>query len=644
MSSLPHADYRRDIDGLRAVAVLSVVIFHAFPQVLPGGFIGVDIFFVISGYLISSIIFKGLEAKNFSFLDFYMRRVRRIFPTLVAMLLFIVFIAWVMFTPPELYNLSKHITAGALFGSNFMLFKDIGYFDTNTEVKPLLHLWSLAIEEQFYFIWPLAMWVLWKINRFKLTFITLTALLSFGLNIYLVELRPELTFYMPFTRFWELQIGCLLAYLTLFHPQILTRISPSVQASLGFAFILFGLFFINKQRMFPGFWALLPTFGAALLINAGLESRLNRLILGAKPMVFVGLISYPLYLWHWPLLSFTFILEHGEPLIITRLVDVAAAFIFAYMSYRFIEKPLRFGGKGLAKSLSLSTIMAGFALFGVIGFLNLGYPTRYEKPAVSGQNIQAFTARALCPLPSELRYLSLYCSADKRDKAVNAILGDSHSLHLYDGLVAVSTQGNRWALYANMGCPPMQGLRVEKDPSCVEFNKYAIKALAENKDIQNVVISTYHYMSVFGSAKRLEDTDGTMPRVEMLTRGFGETVEMLIKGGKRVVFMLDNPQVNKQPEFCVPRSFLWIGQKPYDKCEITRAQHYATIAPLYEAMKAIQKRFPEMLIVDPTDIFCEGGTCKMSDKNGWGLYSNTEHISDYSSALTAKMIYKALGF
>lgn len=288
--SLVHPKYRADIDGLRAVAVLSVLLFHAYPKLMPGGFIGVDIFFVISGFLISTIIFQSLARGEFSFMDFYARRIRRIFPALIVVMLATFLIGWFVLFPDEYKQLGKHIMGGALFVSNFVLWKESGYFDSAAETKPLLHLWSLGIEEQFYILFPLAVWLAWRARMNLLALVVLIGLLSFGLNLHRVYQDPIGAFYLPHYRFWELMAGSLLALLVMkdsgwikkLHSRFelaAARLSlrrgamaqpgvalANIKSCVGMALIVVALCMVHKGVHFPGKWAVLPVAGAVLVI------------------------------------------------------------------------------------------------------------------------------------------------------------------------------------------------------------------------------------------------------------------------------------------------------------------------------------------------------------------------------------------
>nr|WP_269458098.1 acyltransferase [Pseudomonas reinekei] len=264
------------MDGLRAIAVLSVVAFHAFPSLIRGGFVGVDVFFVISEFLISSIIFKSLERNSFNFYEFYSRRVSRIFPALLLVLATTWATGWFILLADEYMQLGKHIAGGSAFISNFVLRAEAGYFDNSADTKPLLHLWSLGIEEQFYLVWPLMLWAAFKLRINVLALIFIVGGASFALNVMGVVKNPIATFYSPQTRFWELLIGSLLAYMSMYKSETIRirrgiggPVIRNVQSASGLACLVIAFFLTTKNNQFPGWWALLPSVGAALIIAAG---------------------------------------------------------------------------------------------------------------------------------------------------------------------------------------------------------------------------------------------------------------------------------------------------------------------------------------------------------------------------------------
>lgn len=369
--------------------MLSVVWYHAFPTGLTGGFTGVDVFFVISGYLITAHIFTSLDEDKFSFLDFFQRRIRRIFPALILVMASSLIFGWFALVSEELQQLGKHIASGAAFIVNFILVGESGYFDTAADTKPMLHLWSLAVEEQFYLVWPVVLWFAWRRN-FSLIWITvLVAVASFCFNLRFVVTHPTETFFLPFSRFWEMLSGSILAWLMLYKRDVLdlakmrvdTRVggmvplrvargniafSENAMALVGLCLLIYGFVNINSNVPFPSTWAVVPVCGAILVIAAGATAWSNRIFMMNPVAVWFGLISYPLYLWHWPILSFLQIFEGGEPPHRdARIVAVVLAIFLAWLTVLLVEKPLRFGHRNVRlKTVGLTTAMI---FVGVVG-------------------------------------------------------------------------------------------------------------------------------------------------------------------------------------------------------------------------------------------------------------------------------------
>jgi peptidoglycan/LPS O-acetylase OafA/YrhL len=373
--------YRADIDGLRAVAVAIVVAYHAFPRHLAGGFIGVDVFFVISGYLISGIILGALAQQRFSVADFYARRIRRIFPALAIVLASVAAAGWFLLFADDYQRLGRHIAAGAAFAANFVLWEESSYFDTAAEFKPLLHLWSLGIEEQFYLVWPLLLVFASRWGRGPLVLTLALGAASFLISIWQVRIDRTPAFYAPWNRFWELLAGATLACLEIDRQfsAVVTRIAASSLAAnaasiAGVLMIAIGVALIDATRVFPGLWVLLPVGGTFLLIVAGPRAWFNRAVLSMPIVVWVGLISYPLYLWHWPLLAFARIAVGGTPSPAVRIFWVAVSVLLAWMTYRVIERPIRFGSRArpIVPALSAAMIVvcaAGVATYAYGGFV-----------------------------------------------------------------------------------------------------------------------------------------------------------------------------------------------------------------------------------------------------------------------------------
>ncbi|MEN9587647.1 MAG: hypothetical protein RIT15_1222, partial [Pseudomonadota bacterium] len=455
--------YRPDIDGLRALAVLAVLIFHAFPSALPGGFVGVDIFFVISGYLITTILLKQMETHQFSLAHFYAQRIKRIFPALATVLIFCLWVGWIALSSGEYKQLGRYTAGGAAFLNNFLFWRDAGYFDTAAATKPLLHLWSLAIEEQFYLIWPLLLLICHRLSRTtfkarsKAVLIGAIFCTSLIYSYQLVARDLTADFYSPFARSWELIVGAALAYC---HQQSSTlslskRISLLL-AVIGGGLLLAGVTLIDHTRAFPGLWALLPTLGTACLIAAGPSSYINRQWLASRPLVWIGLISYPLYLWHWPLLTFARIFEGQTPTVIVRCLLLLASAGLAFLTYQLIERPIRFPNSHRKTSKAVVSLLCVIMLvLLVVGYAitrNEGLPFRhYQRLNADSSSIVLGADRGLlkhaCGMPKNLASQFEWClSQDKTTPPNFAVIGDSKGEALYYGLARESRQDENWMM------------------------------------------------------------------------------------------------------------------------------------------------------------------------------------------------------
>lgn len=577
---LVHPKYRADIDGLRAVAVLSVVVYHAFPSLLKGGFVGVDIFFVISGFLISTIIFSSLERDSFSFFVFFCRRIRRIFPALLLVLISCYAFGWFTLLADEYKQLGKHIAAGAGFVSNFVLWGESGYFDAAAETKPLLHLWSLGIEEQFYIVWPLLLWLAWK-KKFNLFRIAIAlAFLSFGLNLSKYRVNGVADFYSPQTRFWELLAGSLLAYVTINKFQALTRfgatlnswlgkaiyaqppeakgnVFQNVQSIFGALLIALGLIYITKEKPFPGTWAILPVLGAVSIIAAGANSWFNRTVLSNRIMVWFGTISFPLYLWHWPVLSFAKIIEGGEPEKIIRIAAVVIAIVLSWFTYKFIEHPLRFGKHERIKVYFLASLMIALGCLGYFTYQRDGLAFRAE------QFNKISIAAGEWDYPGAL-------SRDKfkeidffvqNSKGVNStlFLGDSNIEQFYPRvaeLIKSSPEKTNSALFkTGGGCFPVPGMKYDQPHAHCENLMRDALYLAINRDgIDNVVIGAQwngYLSSGYGLTQKIEY--GNDPYQAALAN-LSSFIRELVNHKKKVFIVLNIPTGNElDPKYIVQR-------------------------------------------------------------------------------------------
>lgn len=513
--------YRPDIDGLRAIAVLLVVIHHAFPPSLPGGFIGVDLFFVISGYLISTIIFQNLQQGTFSFLDFYKRRVKRIFPALCLVLLASFVYGWFTLLPADYKQLGKHMAAGAAFVSNFAFWNESGYFDGGSKLKPLLHLWSLGVEEQYYIFWPLIVLLVWKRRLNLLTVCLVLFVLSFTVNMWTVKSNAIAAFYSPLSRFWELLIGSVLAYTALHSTKNVKSVAfNNATAWIGALLLVIGVYFINPERRFPGFWALFPTIAAYLLIKAGPEAWFNHQVLSNRLLIWVGLISFPLYLWHWPLLVFAELHEGKTPSSSIRFGMIAVAILLAWLTYRFVERPLRFGGKSAKAPILLCSVLLATALVGGYTYVRDGFDFRFPKiiRALTNSKIDMFEGWRLdaCILrqdhpASDFSDSCVDKTAGKVKRPLVFLWGDSHAAALYPGFkkLQASTDYSFGMAQRNAAvCPPMLNV---VSHWCKSINDDSFKLITQLQP--EIVLLNAYWLHELYDLNKLDSTVADLRRV-----------------------------------------------------------------------------------------------------------------------------------
>jgi len=642
-SSPAKNDYRPDVDGLRAIAVLSVVIFHAFPSLISGGFVGVDIFFVISGFLISKHIWEELGAGTFSIKTFYARRVRRIFPALCLVICFCLAFGWIILTAAEYEQLGRHVVAGAVFVSNIMFWKEAGYFDNAADTKPLLHLWSLGIEEQFYIVWPLFLAIFWRYSR-HLAWAFL-GVLGVSLIYSVVVVRHDVVadFYSPLTRFWELALGAALAHSASNQPAPDT-LNRSLISWLGLCLILGAAFFLQKSFLFPGAWALLPTLGAACMITAGENAWLNRQVLSHRLVVWVGLISYPLYLWHWPLLTFARIMESGTPSVEVRFWLVVSSFVLAWLTYRYLERPVRSGPKSKNILLLLCFTMlflgiAGLAVKNLHGvksrqFSMLNGDTRTIVLGADRDRLQHE-----CGIAEPQKATLQYCLRGEGQEPRYAVMGDSKAEALLYGLVRESKPDRQWMMIGSV--TPPEGDINFSDPAQVK-NRLAWETVANSPSIK-VVALTIALRDIFP----VDNITGFIPENVVLSPdkivSYSQAIRQLEQAGKRVVFVIDNPTF-PDPTSCVnggatssPILNLFFQRKQNTYCSIRYSDHMAGTQTYRLFIAELKRLHPDLTIYDPTPLLCDipHNICTIS-RGGKFLYSYSDHISDYANSMIAR--------
>lgn len=655
-SDLAHPKYRPDIDGLRAIAVLSVVGFHAFPGLVRGGFVGVDVFFVISGFLISAIIFGSLELKKFSLLEFYQRRIRRIFPALLLVVVGCLSFGWFALLADEYEQLGKHVAGGAGFVSNLVLWSESGYFDNVSETKPLLHLWSLGVEEQFYLFWPLLVWAAYKL-RFNLLFVAcVVAGISFALNLAQYREVPVQAFYSPLTRFWELLAGSILAYCVYSHPvdggqrneagfarKVWQRIGSTGWSVVGAVLIIFAVVRMSAGQPFPGYWALLPVLGAVLVIAAGKDAWFNRVVLSNRLLVWFGLISYPLYLWHWPLLSFARIVQSQDPGRMARVAAVVAAIVLAWLTYRLVEQPVR---RNVVSKTIPAVLLLLMALTGLTGFSVYhldGVPSRsaareFKNNKSELVRLPAMDDRCKAYVGSEDTIFPYCRFHDAGGPTTVAVIGDSHAHVAFPGIAEhLSGAAINTVLLANSGCPPFIGAEYGNTESAKAQCKAQIEKIvgevAEKPDIRHVFIFSRGALYVSGQGYgEIERHRTDVPHIpgQVFKEGLQRTISRLRAAGKTVYYVNENPEVGVDPAVCVDRPFRLNVRDcsvPLDEV-LERQREYLDVTASLQDVE----------LISPLSAFCPLGRCQAVASDGALLYADGDHLSVSGSRFQAQEV------
>lgn len=661
----PHFNYRPDIDGLRAFAVLSVVWYHAAPSIIRGGFIGVDVFFVISGFLITRIILEGLSNGTFKLGNFYSRRINRIFPALAIVLATTYAIGWTILFSDEYKTLGKHIAAGAAFVSNISLIKETGYFDTSADTKPLLHLWSLGIEEQFYLLWPALLWLAWTTRIPIIIAIALITVTSIYLNLKGIKKDAILTFFSPQTRFWELACGGILAWHSL-----RTHIEPSApQASIlgrigwqakkllngnpaavtGVALLAYGLLTIHHGMPFPGKWALIPVAGTMLLIAAGPDAWLNKFILSNRIAVWFGLISFPLYLWHWPLLTFLRISQGGESAALTRALVIALSIILAWLTYRFVETGIRRNQHRKWQTTALFIAVATLGGLGYLTYISEGFPGRsIAKKSHDFDYGGEIANYAPCDqtgtAPSEAQLN--YCLKPIAGEANAIIIGDSHAEDKFLGLASMDKR-RKWMLMGNSSCPPTLGIKVEGDQkNCAIKFEVILNKITSDKNIEHVVLSFFggYFLTTAFAADHTHNNTGPqsftvevpgnrgVSREEAFYIGLDNSIKRLISSGKHVTLLIDIPELPFFPKDCIRNTL--------SKCTVNKDVVENRQAPLRKIVSRLQAANPPLAVYDPTSLMCNTKECGYTMDNVI-LYRDSHHLSNRGSLEYAKKFLAA---
>jgi peptidoglycan/LPS O-acetylase OafA/YrhL len=634
-------DYRPDIDGLRAIAVLAVIGFHAFPAWVRGGFVGVDVFFVISGYLISTILLAGMERGSFRFSQFYMRRIRRIFPALIVVLLACMVAGWILLFSFEYKALGKHVAGSAAFVSNFVLWNEAGYFDKAAAIKPLLHIWSLGIEEQFYIVWPLLLYLVWKRNAATLALLLLLVS-SFTFNV--MSSDPAADFYSPLTRFWELMAGAVLAYLSLHWkdlagifgklprpaPQIIDAgmapesITRNATAVIGLLLIVTTVMTVDETRKFPGWWALLPVVGTYLMIAAGPRAWINNKLLANRGLVAVGLISYPLYLWHWPLLSFIRIVNGTAPSAAAAALAILLSFALAWLTYLLVEKPLRFGKAAPLKAAALLLVMMAVGSAGYFTYAEGGFTFRNPGAEDLVAAAQDYEPSAGLTLGNPNAPETILVGDSTMSQYVPRVrkLIERHAIDLNRDGIIFETLG---------GCPPIPDIARDVNPACAPFIDKVLPTL-DGEKVKTVALTAFwtteftiaeYYLRADKSKVLLRDSEAAQDRA---LDNFSALISHLVRAGKRVFVLLETPSSNLyDPATLMPTGWRRLLARPKIPKSPTRSQMEQFVGKISDKIQRTAEAAGAR-VIKPLDYLCDSEFCPIADEDGHLIYFNYDHL------------------
>lgn len=657
--------YRPDIDGLRTVAVMPVVLFHANVSGLSGGFVGVDIFFVISGFLITTIIQKEITAGTFSLVRFYERRARRLLPALFAVILATLVAGYFLSMPGEFENIARSTAWVLTFVSNFYFWSKIGYFAPGVYELPFLHTWSLAIEEQFYIFFPLLLMLVSKLRRNPKTAIAVLTVASFALSALTTSTRPDAAYYLLPWRAWELGVGALIA---LYIKDVtFDRATREILSLVGLAAIAYAVLYFDETTVFPGAAAMLPVAGAGLLLLCGGHGdTFSDRFLSWSPMVWIGLISYSLYLWHWPVILFYQHIVFDRPDLLGAIVIVVLSVALAWLSWKYVEAPFRshIPSAGPSKraprfsrakifSMSFAGMIALFALSGAIRFGD-GWPWRLPPEAtqlVDGRTDRHPRAGSCMARNEGWRSPKDPCIVGAGDDApVVALWGDSHGIALLPEVDAAANRANvRAAFLSRAGCVPVENVeRLDgRTGRCVEYGNGAMEYILETKSLTTVILVARYAMSAegflvdYGLAERDVDPtlfadaeDGLWPEEERLDRliaSLDKAITRMTDAGLTVAIIYPIPEIGHKVPQTLAR--LSLQGRNYQDFGVSYAFFQERNAEIMERLDEIVER-TGAIVIKSDEILCDEEICR-AYRDGHALYYDDDHLNGAGSALFA---------
>ncbi|MDP1872157.1 MAG: acyltransferase family protein [Gallionella sp.] len=622
---VPQLKYRPDIDGLRALAVLAVVLHHLSASLLPGGYVGVDVFFVISGYLITGIISREISEGQFTFKRFYQRRIRRIFPALFAMMTVVMIAGYFLLLPSDYAATLRAVLGTLFFSSNVVFWRDMaaGYFvATDFRLNPLLHTWSLGVEEQFYVVFPVLLLVCYRyFRKYIVLILVLGALLTLAASAFLVVSKSVAVFFLSPFRAWELLVGGLLAYN--FFPQLRNQVQRDVLAGAGLLAILVACFLYGAKTTFPGFAAIVPVFGAVAILHAGANgTTLVGRVLTWRPIVYLGLISYSLYLWHWPLIVLTGYAIGMEPLKPYLLTLFVVSLLLGSLSYHFIEQPFRHSGTVTRKVVFTSAAVFSIllAVVSVVGLIKNGFANRYDAKVIEFDQARApelpfnqcadHLVKELCGLGA------------MHARPTVAVWGDSHAVAWAPALNDIFNEQGEGAVLATLySCPPLLDVTSSIQPDCAVHNLSVKKYLQLHPEITTVIMSA-KWSTYFSKEGGLVLTRGARDiyAAAAAREALVTTLKWLKNNGKQVVLVGPVPIYEKSVPLALGLEAATHRELLHSTADEQRRKH----APFFEVIQTIQPS-TSFHFLDPIEWICND-QC-VSTKNGHSLYRDDNHLN-----------------
>lgn len=638
------------VNGLRGIAVALVILYHYFPSLLSGGYVGVDVFFVISGYLITKVIVQAIHEKTFCFSNFYQKRILRLFPGLSAVLFCLIIVCAVVMTPPELAKLGQQVQAGVLFVSNFFYWSQEGYFDSSAIQKPLLHLWSLAVEEQFYLLWPLLVIAAFRYRIHPMIGCLSLCILSLCLNVILVDRHPSLVFYWPITRFWELAVGGLLALshwgeFNSHRFQRLLQIKGSYAAWPALSILILIAFLYHDRLLYPGPYAIIPVAMACILL---MWKENSHQLLNWKPLCHLGELSYSLYLWHWPLLSLTSLLVNHSLTATTKCLLLGITYGVSFVSHWYWEQVLRFHARRSFVLIGLGIAMLVFVLAGYKFKASEGWPSRSQMASLlnNAANFKRTAAKdeACSQFLAPYEHHFFYCRhSSVSGQPIVALIGDSHAHAAYPGLAkALDAKGYGTILMANSSCPmtlgyPIKGKTKQQDQECQKHMQEIVSILKAQKKIKTVIVMTRGPIYWTGRAPAFESDQlhGKHLTPQQWRLGMNRLYQSIQLHDRQIYYVVENPELKKLSEQCQAIPFRSLPSN----CSLSTQQVLAR----QKTYKELLAQIPGLKVIDATKLFCPGVSCRWNSDEGMSYYADDNHLSVAGSEWLAEFLVPQLG-